>query len=94
MLDHDSTRSELGRWFADGLAVDGIRRDAPAYERFWARQGFSRRQLDVRWQFENAEDLAAVLRIEFPLQTVERALAEIGDRLTVDAAVNLWFRRY
>jgi SAM-dependent methyltransferase len=94
VLDHDSTRSELGRWFADGLTVDGIPRDAAAYERFWAQQGFSRRELNVRWQFENSEDLAAVLRIEFPIQTVERALAEIGDRLTLEAAVNLWYRRY
>ncbi len=94
VLDHDATRSELGRWFADGLAVDGIPRDSAAYERFWVRHGFSRRQLDVRWQFENAEDLSAVLRIEFPLATVQRALAELGDRLELQAAVNLWFRRY
>ncbi|GAA0622105.1 class I SAM-dependent methyltransferase [Sporichthya brevicatena] len=93
-LDHDSTRSELGRWFADGLAVDGIPRDVGTYERFWARNGFARRSLDIRWQFENAEDLAAVLRIEFPAETVLRALAEIGDRLELEAAVNLWFRRY
>ncbi|HUR75052.1 MAG TPA: class I SAM-dependent methyltransferase [Sporichthya sp.] len=94
VLDHDATRSELGRWFADGLTVDGIPRDSALYERFWIRQGFSRRQLDVRWRFENAEDLAAVLRIEFPTETVRRALAEIGDRLELQAAVNLWFRRY
>ncbi len=94
VLDHDASRSELGRWFADGLLVDGVPHDVPAHERFWARQGFSRRQLDVRWQFENPEDLAAVLRIEFPIETVQRALAEIGDRLELEAAVNLWFRRY
>ncbi|MBA3744698.1 class I SAM-dependent methyltransferase [Sporichthya sp.] len=94
VLDHDASRSELGRWFADGLLVDGVPRDGPAHERFWALQGFSRRQLDVRWQFENSADLAAVLRIEFPLETVQRALAEIGDRLELEAAVNLWFRRY
>jgi hypothetical protein len=94
VLDHDSTRSELGRWFADGLVVDGVPRDVAAYERFWVRQGFSRRRLDVRWQFENIEDLAAVLRIEFPGATVVRALGEIGDRLALEAAVDLWFRRY
>lgn len=94
VLDHDAGRSELGRWFADGLVVDKIPRDLAAYERFWARQGFSRRQLDVRWQFENSADLAAVLRIEFPALTVERALAEIGDRLELHAAVNLWHRTY
>jgi SAM-dependent methyltransferase len=94
VLDHDSTRSEVGRWFADGLVVDGIPRDVAAYERFWVRHGFSRRQLDVRWRFENAEDLAAVLRIEFPGETVVRALTEIGERLELEAAVNLWFRRY
>jgi SAM-dependent methyltransferase len=94
VLDHDSTRSELGRWFTDGLIVDGIPRDVAAYERFWSRQGFARRQLDVRWQFENAEDLAAVLRIEFPVETVQQALSEIGERLELAAAVNLWFRRH
>jgi SAM-dependent methyltransferase len=94
VLDHDSTRSEVGHWFTDGLVVDGVARDVPAYERFWARQGFARKQLDVRWRFENSEDLAAVLRIEFPVDTVQRALAEIGDRLELSAAVNLWFRRY
>jgi SAM-dependent methyltransferase len=94
VLDHDSTRSELGRWFTDGLIVDKVPRDVAAYERFWIRHGFALRQLDVRWRFENAEDLAAVLRIEFPCQTVERAVAEIGDRLELEAAVNLWFRRY
>jgi SAM-dependent methyltransferase len=94
ILDHDSTRSEVGRWFGAGLTVDQIPRDVGAYERFWVRHGFSRRQLDVRWRFENAEDLAAVLRIEFPAEVAVRARAEIGDRLELAAAVNLWFRRY
>ena len=48
----------------------------------------------MRWRFETAADLAAVLRIEFPAATVDRALAEIGDRLELQAAVNLWYRGY
>jgi SAM-dependent methyltransferase len=96
VLDHDATRSTVGRWFADGLRVDGIRYDPAEVERFWARHGFTRRKLDVDWQFTHRDDLAAVLAIEFPAAVVATALAEVDarpDGLRIDAAVNLWFRR-
>jgi SAM-dependent methyltransferase len=89
VLDHDATRSSVGRWFAAGLPTY----DAGLVERFWARQGFGRRRLDVRWRFDSREDLAAVLRIEFAPDVAARALTETPG-LDVDAAVNLWFRRY
>ncbi len=94
IADHDATRSSVGRWFAEGLQIDGIAYDPDAVERFWGRQGFTRRRVDVRWSFRSTADLAAVLRIEFPVLVADRALAELGDSLTVDAAVNLWHRRY
>lgn len=94
IADHDATRSSLGRWFAEGLRTDGISYDPAAVERFWARQGFARRQVDVRWSFASTADLSAVLRIEFPARVADRALAELGDARTIDAAVNLWHRRY
>jgi SAM-dependent methyltransferase len=89
VLDHDATRSSVGRWFAAGLPTY----DAAEVERFWARQGFSRRRLDVRWVFASRDDLAAVLRIEFPAAVAERALTE-HPGLEVDAAMNLWYRHY
>lgn len=97
VLDHDSTRSSVGRWFAEGLRVDGVSHDPAAHERFWARQGFSCRRLDVRWTFASRENLAAVLRIEFAGTVVAAALREVdarGGGWDVDAAVNLWWRRY
>lgn len=97
VLDHDSTRSEVGRWFAAGLAADGISRDAQTVERFWGRHGFARRRLDVRWAFASRDELAAVLRMEFPASVVATALREVDERdagWDVDAAVNLWWRRF
>ncbi len=97
VLDHDSTRSSVGRWFAAGLVADGLRHDPEGHERFWALRGFARRRLDVRWHFESRADLADVLTIEFAGSVVEAALREIderGDGWDVDAAVNLWFRRF
>jgi hypothetical protein len=96
VLDHDATRSSVGRWFADGLRTDGRPYDPEVVERFWARHGFTRRKLDVHWEFASRADLAAVLAIEFPSEIVAAALAEVDARalgLRIDAAVNLWFRR-
>jgi len=97
IVDHDATRSSVGRWFAAGLRADGIRHDPRELERFWTRQGFSCRSLDVRWVFRRQEDLEAVLRIEFPAAVAAGALGEVaagGGGWTVDAAVNVWFRRF
>jgi SAM-dependent methyltransferase len=96
VLDHDATRSSVGRWFAEGLRVDGIAYDPEVVERFWARNGFTRRKLDVHWEFASRADLAAVLAIEFPAAIAAAALAEVGAETPgprIDAAVNLWFRR-
>lgn len=89
VIDIDATASTYGRWF---------RRWKPSYdprevERFWGRHGFTREPLAVRWRFSRREDLAAVLRIEFPPELAARFLAE-HDGLEIDYAVNLWWRRY
>ncbi|MBC6459844.1 methyltransferase domain-containing protein [Actinomadura sp. HBU206391] len=89
VIDNDATRSTFGGWFRRWLPAY----DPEAVERFWARQGFSRRALTIRWAFQRREDLAAVLRIEFPAELAERFLAE-HDGLEVDYAVNLWWRHY
>lgn len=97
LLDHDATRSRIGRWFAAGLQADGVAYDPGAVERFWVGQGFTRRSLDVRWRFSCRADLAAVLAIEFPAEVAAAALDEVTAQChgwDVDAAVNLWFRRF
>jgi SAM-dependent methyltransferase len=97
VLDHDGTRSEVGRWFAAGLVADGLRHDPETLELFWGRRGFTRKPLDIRWHFGSRAELAAVLGIEFPASVVAGALREVDERgggWDVDAAVNLWFRRF
>ncbi|RAY15324.1 SAM-dependent methyltransferase [Actinomadura craniellae] len=89
LIDNDATRSTFGGWF---------RRWLPDYnpgkvERFWARHGFTREPLLIRWLFERRADLAAVLRIEFPAELAEAFLAE-HPGLEVDYAINLWHRNY
>jgi SAM-dependent methyltransferase len=89
IIDNDATRSTFGSWF---------RRWLPSYdpggvERFWARQGFFREALTIRWAFQRREDLAAVLRIEFPAELAAEFLAE-HEGCEVDYAVNLWWRRF
>jgi SAM-dependent methyltransferase len=89
VIDNDATRSTFGRWFA--AAMPGY--DAVAVERFWSRAGWQREPLDIAWTFDRREDLEAVVRIEFAPRAAERVLAE-HDGLSVDYAVNLWWRRW
>ncbi|HEV7931021.1 MAG TPA: class I SAM-dependent methyltransferase [Actinomadura sp.] len=89
VIDNDATRSTFGGWFRRSLPAY----DPGAVERFWTRWGFSREALTIRWAFDRREDLAAVLRIEFPGELAEAILAE-HEGLEVDYAVNLWWRYY
>jgi ubiquinone/menaquinone biosynthesis C-methylase UbiE len=89
VVDNDATRSTFGTWF---------RRAYPAYdplgvERFWARHGWSRERLGIRWDFDSREDFEAVVRIEFPETVAEGILAE-HPGTGVDYGVNLWWNRF
>jgi SAM-dependent methyltransferase len=89
VVDVDATRSTFGRWFA----VANPRYDPRAVERFWARRGWLRDPLTIRWQLPDRAALEAVLRIELPPEQAARALVEhLGTGL--DYAVNLWWRRF
>ena len=91
IIDNDATRSTFGRWFQRSLP----KYDPGAVEGFWTRRGFTREPLMIRWSFQNRDDLAAVLRIEFPPDLAEAFLREQdggGTPLEVDYAVNLWWR--
>jgi SAM-dependent methyltransferase len=89
VIDNDATRSTFGRWFARAYPTY----DPLAVERFWARQGWSRERLVIRWDFGSREDFEAVVRIEFPETAAEGILAE-HEGAGVDYAVNLWHRRF
>jgi SAM-dependent methyltransferase len=89
VIDNDATRSTFGRWFRRGYPkVDPV-----TVERFWASQGWTRVSLDIDWRFDSRDDLESVVRIEFTPEVADTILAE-HTGITVDYAVNLWWRRY
>ncbi|MEO5877313.1 MAG: class I SAM-dependent methyltransferase [Streptosporangiaceae bacterium] len=89
VIDNDATRSTFGGWFRRWLRTY----DPGQVERFWARQGFAREPLTIRWSFASREELAAVLSIEFPADLAAEFLAEV-EGCEVDYAINLWHRLY
>lgn len=89
VIDNDATRSTFGRWFRTGLPAY----DPDAVERFWARQGWQREQLTMRWEQPDRASFEAVVRIEFDPKTADAVLAEHTGS-SVDYAVNLFWRRF
>ncbi|MBT0767727.1 class I SAM-dependent methyltransferase [Kineosporia sp. J2-2] len=85
VIDNDATRSTFGSWFRRWLPTY----DPAAVEAFWARQGWSRRTLDIRWEMPTRADFEAVVRIEFSAEHADRILAS-HPGTSVDYAVNLF----
>lgn len=90
VIDNDATRSTFGGWFRRGLP--GY--DAPAVERFWRRQGWTRVPLEIAWTFDTRADFEDVVRIEFAPGLAQGILDADPTRTGVDYAVNLWWRRF
>ena len=89
VVDNDATRSTFGTWF---------RREFPRYEpaaveRFWARQGWARTPLTIRWACRSRADFEAIVRIEFSAPVAAGILAE-HPGTEVDYAVNLFWRTF
>ena len=87
VLDNDATRSTFGSWFRRSLPSY----DPEAVERFWARQGWSRTPLVMRWACASRAEFEAVVRIEFAPALADAILAEHPGS-EVDYAVNLFWR--
>jgi SAM-dependent methyltransferase len=89
VIDNDASRSTFGRWFRRSMPAH----DPVAIERFWARQGWSRRRIDMRWSFGSRAAFESVLRIEFA-ETLADAIMADHAGTGVDYAVNLWWRTF
>jgi SAM-dependent methyltransferase len=89
VIDNDATRSTFGSWFRRSLP----HHDPLAVERFWARQGWTREQIDTRWAFDSRATFESVVQIEFPPTVADGILAE-HEGSGVDYAVNLWWRTF
>jgi Methylase involved in ubiquinone/menaquinone biosynthesis len=87
VIDNNASRSTFGVWFRRAMPAY----DPEAIERFWARQGWSRESLDIRWSFRSRADFESVVRIEFTEALADEILAE-HEGSDVDYAVNLFWR--
>lgn len=90
VIDNDATASTFGAWFSSSLPAY----DARAVERFWARRGWERERLTIRWQHETREDFERVVGIEFAPEHAARILMQHPGIRGVDYAINLWHRRF
>ena len=89
VIDNDGSRSTFGRWFRTGYPTV----DPDAVERFWSAHGWSRTPVDTEWRFEDRTTFEAVVGIEFDPATA-RAILDEHEGMTVDYAVNVWWRRF
>ncbi|MFF0308643.1 class I SAM-dependent methyltransferase [Streptosporangium sp. NPDC004379] len=90
VIDLDAGRGAFGRWFGRSVPAGY---SAEAVERFWTRQGWQSRPLDLRMSFERRADLEAVLRIEFTPEVAAQAIAETPG-LEIDYPNVLRWRRF
>ena len=65
MVDNDFRRGEFAEMLRAAPIGDGTY-DPEVAERWWAARGATRVDVMSEWRFRRPEDLAAVLRIEFP----------------------------
>ncbi|AYY15728.1 class I SAM-dependent methyltransferase [Actinobacteria bacterium YIM 96077] len=89
VIDNDARRSTFGHWFRRAFPTY----DPIAVERFWARAGWHREPLDIRWQHPDRSSFEAVVRIELPRDVADAVLRE-HPGTGVDYAVNLYWRQY
>lgn len=89
VIDNDATRSTFGSWFRRSLPSY----DPSAVKGFWMAHGFTREALMMRWSFTDRRDFEAVVRIEFPSALATEIIGS-HPGLSVDYAVNLWWKRY
>ena len=86
VIDNDATTSTFGRWFRR----EHPRYDPAAIERFWARRGYRRERIAMRWSMHTRADFEAAVRIEFSPAVASAFLADHAG-CEVDYAVNLWW---
>lgn len=89
IIDNDATTSTFGNWFSRAFPAYGERK----IEHFFSSRGWTRQPVLIDWTFDTRADLEAVVRIEFTPVLAGQLLSEVAG-LTVDYAINLWFRHF
>lgn len=73
VVDNDPERGEFAALLAAGYPARDV-------NDWWAQRSAERRRVMSDWQFDNREDLEAVLRLEFPARVADDWLAAHRDR--------------
>lgn len=89
VIDNDASRSTFGGWFRRGYPSI----DPEVVERFWSAHGFTRVPVDMGWSFTSRSDFEDVVRIEFAPALAEEIIGSHAG-LSVDYAVNVWWKRF
>jgi ubiquinone/menaquinone biosynthesis C-methylase UbiE len=91
VIDNDYEHGEFAEWLSRRTRPEPL--SQAEKERFWASYGFQLIKIESEWQFENREDLEAVVRLEFRPKLGDEILAgHTGTR--VGYTYCLYYRQY
>jgi len=91
IVDNDLSHGLFASWLRRSSWISA--KDGAAVERFWAEHGFTLTRIASEWRFDSRDDLAAVVRLEFPTELAEQILSEhMGT--SVEYYYNLYHRQY
>jgi len=91
IIDNDLSHGTFASWLQRSSWIST--KDGAVVERFWAEHGFMLTWVASEWRFESRDDLAAVVRLEFPGELAEQILSEHAGT-SVEYCYNLYHRRY
>jgi SAM-dependent methyltransferase len=89
VVDNDWRTGEFASLLQQSLVRPGTV-DPDAVAAWWAARGAERRDVMSRWQFPSRDELAAVLRIEFPAAVADGWLAANASRTGLSYGYTLW----
>jgi SAM-dependent methyltransferase len=91
IIDNDLLHGTFAAWLQRSSWISV--KDGAAVECFWAEHGFTLTQIASEWRFDRWDDLAAVVRLEFPAELADQILSEhVG--ISVEYYYNLYHRQY
>lgn len=74
IIDNDLRAGDFAGWLRRQPEWDAI--DPDVSEGFWMAQGFGIERIATEWRFQRREDLEAVIRLEFPVDSAEGILCD------------------
>lgn len=91
IIDNDLSHGTFASWLCRSPWISV--KNGAAVERFWAEHGFTLTRIASEWRFDSRDDLAAVVRLEFPGELADQILSEHAGT-SVEYYYNLYHRQY